>query len=412
MVTERVYAPTVRFNKYLPFALLYFFLNAAGLPFGLTYMTILSPLLYYWVVQQRGKEIFWPFLLVLAPFAAAQLLFNDVKLQAYLVSFLNLAAVYIFCQAFYTFLSQCRNKENIFRILMVTNFALCLIAIPFYFSEYFSIFWIEQELTKGVNDFRRLKMFTYEASYYATLFVPLFLFFFLRLVLGSNRLNAWLLIPALILPLLLSFSLGVMAALALSLVLLLLIHFRRLLIKRRVRHLLVLSLLALFGTALVLIFFFPDNTLLFRLENVLAGKDSSGRGRTYEAFDLAFLMLDGRADLWGIGLGQIKVIGIEIIRDFYLYPMDHTIFAIPNATAETLAIFGTAGLALRLIVQVFLFFYTRVWTSYYRLAMFLFIFIYQFTGSFLTNHAEYVIWILAFTEVFPEFRVNAKNRAA
>ena len=82
--------------------------------------------------------------------------------------------------------------------------------------------------------------------------------------------------------------------------------------------------------------------------------------------------------------------------------------SIPNAAAETLAIFGWTGLVLRILVEIFLFFYTRVWTNYYRLLLFLFVFIYQFTGSFITNIAEYVIWILAFTNVFHQFDIKAK----
>ncbi|MBC7536218.1 MAG: hypothetical protein H7258_11050, partial [Ferruginibacter sp.] len=58
----------------------------------------------------------------------------------------------------------------------------------------------------------------------------------------------------------------------------------------------------------------------------------------------------------------------------------------------------------------FLFFYTKVWTNYFRLLLFIFIFIYQFTGSFVTNIAEYVIWILAFTNVFVEFDVDKRLR--
>jgi hypothetical protein len=33
-------------------------------------------------------------------------------------------------------------------------------------------------------------------------------------------------------------------------------------------------------------------------------------------------------------------------------------------------------------------------------------FIYQFTGSFMTNIAEYVIWVLAYTPAFREFDKN------
>ncbi|HET9430639.1 MAG TPA: hypothetical protein VFO70_05650, partial [Chitinophagaceae bacterium] len=76
--------------------------------------------------------------------------------------------------------------------------------------------------------------------------------------------------------------------------------------------------------------------------------------------------------------------------------------------AETLAIFGWVGFWIKLLVELALFYFTKVWTNYYRLLLFFFIFIYQFTGSFITNMAEYVIWILAFTNVFKQFDSRLK----
>ena len=65
---------------------------------------------------------------------------------------------------------------------------------------------------------------------------------------------------------------------------------------------------------------------------------------------------------------------------------------IPNAVGDTLAAFGIFGIALRLVLQIVFFFQNQgAYSNYYRLALFLFIFIYQFTGSFITNIAEYVI---------------------
>jgi hypothetical protein len=116
--------------------------------------------------------------------------------------------------------------------------------------------------------------------------------------------------------------------------------------------------------------------------------------------------------MWGIGLGQIKIIGTDIIKDFYLYPVDYKTVAIPNATAETLTIFGFAGLFFRFAIEIILFFYTRVWKNYYSLLLFVFMFIYQFSGSFITNMAEYVIWIFAFTNVFKQFDVLQKEQVA
>ena len=62
-----------------------------------------------------------------------------------------------------------------------------------------------------------------------------------------------------------------------------------------------------------------------------------------------------------------------------------------------------------MLVEIFFFFQTRVWTNYYRLWLFLFMFIFQFAGSFITNVAEYVIWILAFTKVFEQFNIKREE---
>jgi hypothetical protein len=266
------------------------------------------------------------------------------------------------------------------------------------------IFWIKQPLTEGIDEFKRLRLFTYEASYYATLMVPLFFFFFIKIVLNQNKSNAWWILLLIALPYILSFSIGVMSAIAMSVLVVFIIYFGRLLPRKRVLSLIGLFVIIVIPVVIGIMLFFPDNTLFFRLQNIIAGRDSSGRGRTYEAFYLAMKLIALKSSFWGIGIGQIKIIGMDIIRDFYLYPSDYRI-AIPNVTAETLALFGWFGLFLRFITEIILFLYTQVWKNYYRLLLFVFIFIYQFTGSFITNIAEYVIWILAFTNVFSQFHV-------
>lgn len=65
---------------------------------------------------------------------------------------------------------------------------------------------------------------------------------------------------------------------------------------------------------------------------------------------------------------------------------------------------------LALVFEWYLFFKTAVYKNYYRLALFIFVFIYQFTGSYITNIVEYVIWILAFSNAFPQFNINAKKQ--
>jgi hypothetical protein len=157
---------------------------------------------------------------------------------------------------------------------------------------------------------------------------------------------------------------------------------------------------------MILVVFFRNNILFSRVQNILLGRDTSGKGRTFDAYILADKVLQTGNEYWGIGAGQLKIIGESIVADYYLYYKDFTA-VVPNAVAETWVVFGWVGLSFRFFIEIFLFFYTKVWSNYFRLLLFIFIFIYQFTGSFITNVAEYVIWILAFTNVFSQFDVNA-----
>jgi hypothetical protein len=395
-------------NKYFPFALIYFFFNSLGLPLGLTYTTLLAPLLYYWILITRKREILLPFLAAFIPFIIIQV--NEgVEFKTYFVSLLNFTAVYIFCQAFYTFLRNCKDIEGIFRKLVMVNFILCLIAIPLYFTDYYYILWIKQFLTEGVDEFLRLKLFTYEASYYATLFTPLFFFYFLKVILGQNKKSSFLILVLIILPYLLSFSLGVISTILISIIITYVIVFRYISKKRRFWWIGITVSCATVLLLISLFIFLPDNALFQRIGNILSGNDLSGRGRTSDAFLLGNRILHLRNVFFGIGPGQIKVIGANIIRNYYNYPLDYNVIAIPNATAETLVIFGTLGIILRFSTELFFFVYTRVWTNYYRLLLFIFIFLYQFTGSFISNLAEYVIWIMAFTRGFPQFDVKGER---
>ena len=395
----------MKINIWFLFTFLVFFVNTVGLPHGLLYTTLLTPFLYIWSVRRLPVEPVSVFLLLLGPFVVIHLL-NGVDIRSNFISIANLLCIYIFCCAFFVFLKSCHTLEIFFYRLLKINFILCLIAIPFYFTPWHELFWIEQYLTKGITQFRRLKMFTYEASYYSTLFTPLFFFFFLQIIFRQNRINGRILLCMLISPLLLSFSMGVIACIFIACSGVFVVYMWRLLRKKRVFAFAVSGLLTVLFALLFLWVLFPDNPLFVRIANIITGNDSSGRGRTTDSFILAEKIADLKSLVWGAGLGQIKVLGTDIIRDYYNYPADYPI-AIPNATAETLAIFGWAGLFLRLFIEVSLFMYTQVWKNYYRLLLFIFIFIYQFTGSYITNIAEYMIWILAFTNIFPQFDVNS-----
>jgi hypothetical protein len=396
----------MKINSFFLLAMVFFFLNSAGLPYGLQYTTLLTPIFYVWIIRKTGREPILPFLLVLMPFIIIHQV-NGVDLSSYLVSLLNIICIYVFCVAFHLFLRSRADMERLFTRLLYINFVLCLIAIPFYFTPLSGIFWIQQFLTAGIRDFKRLKMFTYEASYYSTLMVPLVFFFVSQMILRINKIRVPTLAVLLLAPLFMSFSLGVISALVLAMALTYLFYFRRLTRKRRVFDFIVAGLTLLITATFVAFIFFPDNTLFVRISNIFSGHDSSARGRTFEAFELASKVNALKSQLFGIGFGQVKKAGAETIRQFYNYPPDYVI-TIPNASAETIAILGWVGFGIRIFVELALFVYTRVWTNYYRLFLFMFIFLYQFTGSFITNLAEYVIWIMAFTDVFPQFDIQTQ----
>jgi len=396
-------------NKYLPFAFVYFFLNTVALPFGLTYTALLAPLFYVWILFVRKREVLLPFIVLLLPYIIVHLTIVDADTDIYAVSLLNAVLVYIFCQAVYTFLIVCKDVEKIFRSILICNFILCLLAIPLYFTAWNYLMWDEQILTENVGRVTRFKMFTYEPSYYALLFTPLFFYFLLQYLFKQNNIRGALLLPMLFLPYFLSFSIGVISTIFIATLLTWLFYFKRLTRRRRIANSVLTSSAIVGLIILVVFFFFRNNQLFLRLSNVISGRDTSGKGRTVDAFVLAHKILQEKNEYFGIGLGQIKIAGGDIIRSYYFYDFDITA-TIPNAAAETLAIFGWTGFVFRIGLELFLFIHTRVWTNYYRLALFTFIFIYQFTGSFITNIAEYVIWILAFTNVFPQFDIRREKK--
>lgn len=395
----------IRINKYLPFAFIYFFFNSVALPFGLTWMALLAPFFYVWILLTRKKEVLLPFLVILLPFIIMHIYIVGVDLKTYMISLLSFTLVYIFCQAFYTFLKNCHDLEKIFRILLIVNFFFCLIAIILFFTPYYEIFWIEQEITRGIKEFKRLNLLTYEASYYATLITPIFFFFLLQYFFHQNTIRSGWLLLMIFLPYILSFSIGVIGCILFSVFITWTMYFSRLTPKRRVINF-IIYIGAIMGAALIIIVrFFRHNPVFTRLDNIFSGQDLSGRARTEDAYIIAGKILDQGNKYWGVGLGQVKIAGADIIREYYLYSPWHPV-AIPNAVAETLAIFGWLGLFLRFGLIIFLFFFTKVWTNYFRMLLFIFIFIFQFGGSFITNMAEYAIWILAFTNVFKQFDVN------
>jgi hypothetical protein len=252
-------------------------------------------------------------------------------------------------------------------------------------------------------------MLTYEPSYYATLLVPLFSYYFIRFILKQTTGNRFSHLLVIGLPLLMSLSFGVISCFAISITLLILLNFTTLFSSKKIfNSFIALGILLLIGIIFLYIFY-PNNPIFVRAIAFISNDDQSGRGRTTEAFHLAYQIAEVKSIWWGVGPGQLKIVGDPIIKEFYAYGSSYGQVSIPNAVAETLTLFGFVGVGLRISIQLYLFFRTKVLNNYFQTLLFLYAFIYQFTGSFTTNVAEYVIWILAFTNVFPQFdKQNSK----
>lgn len=392
----------MRFNRYLPAVLLYFFFNGVLLPFGLLYTTLLTPVFLLWLFKfPIFRKLIWFFILLL-PFLIVQL-YNGVDTLSYIRSTTLLFTVYVFSLTCYQFFTNCESIRRIYRDITVFNagmviLALFALAIPFARK----IFWYANEITPGVHTLR-LRLLTYEPSYYSTLLMPLMIYYYLKLIVGKLP-DPKATFALLTVPFLLTFSFGGMLGFALALLITLLYGYRYFFNRRAILYMLIVGTAAV-TALLVALIAFPHNVFVIRFTNIFNGNDSSFRGRTLESFSLGWKIAHVKSIWFGCGAGQARIAGLNIFRKFYDYPSATGVdVVIPNAVGDTFAAFGILGVALRLGLQIGFFFKTRVYSNYYRLALFLFIFIYQLTGSFITNIAEYVIWVMAFhPAIFPEF---------
>jgi hypothetical protein len=395
-------ASPIKINKYLPFAILYFFFNSLYLPLGLLFTSILTPFFLFWLYHQNRLRHLWVFFLITIPFACIHYL-QGINLYYYFRSYILLFSVFVFLLTTVRFLEVNHSLRNIFRYILKLNFFLVLIAcILFFIPQARSLMWSVSDISTGLTKFPRLRMFTYEPSYYSTLLIPLAFYYYLKIVL-FNYPNAKYVFFLLTFPLLISFSLGALSGIAISFFILFFMDIKAFFMKKKAAEytLIILSFLFLAGT--VLFFVYPNNPFFLRIKNIFTGKDTSFNGRSFESFHLAWGVAKIKSIYFGVGLGQIKLLGGELWNTFYKTNFTVSEISIPNAVAETFAIYGIAGLLIRFGLQVYFFFRNKPYTNYYRLGLFLYIFIYQFTGSYLFNIAEYVIWALAFSNIFEEF---------
>ena len=395
---------TIRINKYLPLAVLYFFFNGFLLPHGLLYTTLLTPLFIIWLYRYPSFNLLHVFVIASIPFILMHFI-NGVHILSYLKSYLLLFSVFIFSLAFHQFLKNAQSVSSIFKSLVVINIFFVLIAlIALTIPSVRNYFWYNNPITPGIDGMYRLRMLTYEPSYYSTLLLPIALYYYLKM-LFTDLPNKALVFFLVTFPLLLSLSFGVILGLILALTFLFLSDIKLFTLKRKFPLYFIYAVIFLLMLLVLALIFFPDNVFFLRIANVFSGKDISFRGRTFDSFYLAWKIAQQKSVLFGVGPGQTASIGLDFFKEFYNYTeFTESQIGIPNSLGDTLASFGILGVILKLGLEAYFFFKTRVYSNFYRLGLFLFIFIYQFTGSFITNIAEYIIWLMAFSPwLFKEF---------
>lgn len=389
-------------NKYHFLAYLYFFFNSVGLAGGLLFTNLLTPVFYVWLFIKTKKPVLLPLFLVLIPFDIIHVL-NGVDLKSFLVSNALFISTYVFVMSFDFWLRHYQETEELFKKILTANFAFTVLACIIYFTSFKEILWYKNKFTANVDDFYRLALLTFEASYYSLLFAPIATYYLLKVFFKLNTKPAINILILVLIPLFLSLSLGVLASMAISFAAIYIINWKKVFYKKNFFNILFLVLALMVFIIVALFIFFPENALFIRISNILSGVDTSTRGRTTESFGIAWKVANERSLLFGAGLGQVKILAFDIVKKYYNYWGDVQTVRIPNAVAETMAIFGLLGLIIRFGLIFYLFFKTKVLSNHYRTALFVMVFVYQFTGSYITNIVEYVIWVLAFSSTFKQF---------
>lgn len=387
------------------FTYLFFFFNNVGLPGGLLYTNLLSPFFYIWLLYKKKKPVLFPFLFLVIPFNLIHILLG-VELKSFIVSNLLFLSTFIFASCFHYFVNEYKNVELLFKKIVIANFGFTLLACLVYFTPYKESLWYINKFTEGVNGFHRLALLTFEASYYSFIFAPIAIYYLLKVLLGLNKTPAINLIVLTCFPLVLSLSMGVLGAILISFFVLYLLHFKKIFYKKGFLSWLVIGVTLFTVFTVGLLVFFPDNPLFIRISNIYNGLDTSTRGRTSESFNIAWMVAKERSIWFGGGLGQVKILAYDIVKRYYNYWGDLSVVRIPNSVAETLAIFGILGLIIRFGLIFYFFLKTRVLSNYYRTTLFVFVFVYQFTGSYITSSVEYAIWIITFSSLFKQFDIK------
>lgn len=399
---------TPKYEYLIVYAIVYFFLNSFLLPHGLLYTTLLSPVMIYFLYREKKiKQVLSWSLLLFIPIIFQISAFTEVK--SYALSTVMIFSVFIlYFSAFYLIKNNENSIEKVFRKMLIINGFLVLIALLILpIGPIRNWLWYNEIITKGLEQIPRLKLFTYEASYYAFIMVPVFLYYILKILNGQQK-HSMIIALSVIVSLLLSLSFGVLGALFIAILIGVIIHWKKANVS--LKRFVVFGGVSFISMIVLMMVLWPENPIYFRINNIIKGEDTSAMGRLIYSFMFAKDLILAYNPVFGIGPGQVKIMAHDMIVNHYQYHGNVAdIVRIPNSMAEMLATYGIFGFLIKLFVQIYFFLKWKLYHNMYALVLFLFLFIYQFTGSFITNAAEIVSWAMVYGLRFSDFEMQSQK---
>ena len=384
--------PSLRIHKYLPLACICFFVNAPGIfPQGLLLTGLLSPFLYLWLLLKRRQYVVERYLAVLLPFLLMNI-YDGIRWRDFILSSGLLLTAYITVFAIAVALREVRRLDEIITPIIWMNLGLAGIGIIVRFTPLADLMW---QIPDKYDPYQmiRFKGFTYEASYYSTLLTPAVLFSYWRMAQKPSR-STFCLFAATLIPLLMSRSYGSIGCLIIAVTAAYVVHRRESAPYKWVAAVIVVVIVAYSVLP-------ASNPLRVRAVKIATGSDSSEQVRTTDALAYAYAMAHTKDPWFGVGFGEVKDYGAQFNGQYNGRGESR----LSSAVADTLATLGFAGLIIRFGLEAYFFYKTRPDRDQFRLSLFIWVFLFQFGGSFNGNIAEYIVWILAFSrsvEPFPE----------
>lgn len=366
------------------FSILIFFFDSFILPGNLSLSVLLTPIWLFLIFQYKKQPILAGMLGILLAYTGIHLYYGMDMSNYFLNELLILSPLLLFVASFYLLSNNSVNLDFIFRDILILNFLLIIVSIcSLLFPFIKDTFWYTATYSSNIHSFPRLKLFTDSPSLYCAWLAPVVIYFYTRILFFKTQRPLFSLFVISI-PMILTLSLSGIFGVAITGIIVFRIYFNKIVYSNKRKQLFIFIIAALPLLVGLCYYLFPANPLFVRIHDVIKGYDASGKAKTVGAFTAAYELIQNKNFWFGIGPGQLNMADL------------------PNAAAQTIAAFGYFGLILRLGIELVLFIKTKVYTNPYRVWLFLFVFLYQFTGSGLTNTVEYIIWALAFAPILSD----------